>query len=667
MLASEIADRVCSPLRARADRQDPYRPAACGKRTGPLPDGAWFVDLRAGARRGRRTDRRLGVGVHEIPNETIERTVTAYCRKRLLLILDNAEQVLAGAAGLTKAILSRCPWVTVLVTSREPLHVTGEHAYRIGPLPESEQDATNLFLERARTSAPGLQFGADERADVAALCAAARRYPAGDRACLRAPLEHAAQAVGAAPAVRHGACEQGWHGERAPPYPARYHRVELRPARKRREADALKRLQPSAAALQWTRSWPVAEAAYDVEATVDSLVDKSLVQADEVAGDARYRLLDVVREFAAERLAESGRAAEISRRHADYFARAIAGATSQPDRERRYATLDADMPNLRAALDWSVAHDAAAAARFVSALAPYWRLRGFVTEARAWIARVLAVAAEGPDRLRSSVKPRALPPFKMSSPNRSDFQRGAAAVPGGRSTMRERPKRKFRIAEVLHRQGRLDRAESLYREARDGLRRAGEARGEMLCLGNLGMLARQRGALHEARGAARRRLAPGPGVADRRVAGEFAMAMAWVRLGLDDVAASRRTFQDAFAEKTDACTATVSAPPATVGDGRARGRPPRRSVTGVCDDAAEADHLPFKDYVARALHGVPRYEPQKATSKPLRDSLAWPTGSLKRADANCETASRTTSRRCPSKEGLADAKRRRHSGAKALS
>ena len=329
---------------------------------------------------------------------------------------------------------------------------------------------------------------------------------------------------------------------------------------------------------------------------VDALVDKSLLQADSDGGDARYRLLDVVRQFASERLAESGDPEDVARRHCAYYARLAMGA---------YPAVDADLPNLRAALEWGVKRDPATAAALAGSLSPYWRVRGFVSEARSWIARVLASGVDGPDRSAllcaaasfATMQDELALSLRFSNEALERY-RSAGDDAGASQAL-------FRIAEVLHRQGRLDRAESLYREAREGFARAGDARGEMICLGNLGMLARQRGALHEAAELLEDALRRAHALADGRVAGEFAMAMAWVRLGLDDVAASRRLFEGAFAEKSFArdrygiCSARHGLATIALKEGR-------------LDDAfgefvttlREADELQLKDYVARALHGV---------------------------------------------------------------
>ena len=120
----------------------------------------------------------------------------------------------------------------------------------------------------------------------------------------------------------------------------------------------------------------------EVDDVLDALVDKSLLQLDASKNEPRYRLLEVVRDYAREQLTigadETARA-----RHAAYYAGIVAAAGAP------YLGLDDDVPNLRVALDWLLANNAESAGRFIEDLAPYWRASGAVNEARAWIRRAL--------------------------------------------------------------------------------------------------------------------------------------------------------------------------------------------------------------------------------------------------------------------------------------
>jgi len=148
------------------------------------PDGAWLVDLTL-IKDGHLVARVFGstLGVHERPRQPIAETVVEHLRgRRLLLVVDNCEHVIADSADLVHAILRSCPGVTVLATSREPLRVSGETVWRVAPLavPDSRAfidlrelthyEAVGLFLDRARLAAPGFEISAENASAVAQLC-----------------------------------------------------------------------------------------------------------------------------------------------------------------------------------------------------------------------------------------------------------------------------------------------------------------------------------------------------------------------------------------------------------------------------------------------------------------------------------------------------------------
>ena len=132
------------------------------------PGGAWFVDLTTVRSPDPIVNAVASVlNVRESPSEPVEQTLLAHLHeRRALLVLDNAEHLLADVAIFAKLVLATCPSVVVLVTSLEPLHVAGEHIYRLGAL----ADAPSLFLERAHAVAPALAFDEAELGEVVQLC-----------------------------------------------------------------------------------------------------------------------------------------------------------------------------------------------------------------------------------------------------------------------------------------------------------------------------------------------------------------------------------------------------------------------------------------------------------------------------------------------------------------
>jgi predicted ATPase len=261
--------------------------------------------------------------------------------KRALLLLDNFEQVI-GAAHVVGELCGSAPNLKVLVTSREPLHLTGEREYPVPPLREGE--AVTLFIERARTVRPDF---ADEDA-VVEIC---RRVD-----CLPLAVELAAARV------------------KALSTQDLLRRMDKRlPLLTGGPRDAPERQQTLRAAIAWSYELltPEAqrvfvdlavfaggctlEAAEEVCQTgvdeVAELVDKSLVRRE----GQRYFMLETIGEFALDRLIGSGRLEELHKRHAEYYlerARSVEGLIRSPQAAVLLDELERDHDNLRAALSW---------------------------------------------------------------------------------------------------------------------------------------------------------------------------------------------------------------------------------------------------------------------------------------------------------------------------
>ncbi|MFI6505427.1 BTAD domain-containing putative transcriptional regulator [Nonomuraea typhae] len=302
-----------------------------------------------------------------------------------LLVLDNCEHLIGAAARLAEDLLGRCPELSVLATSREPLAIAGEALSPVGPLPP--ETAARLFTERARAADPG--FAPDEQ--VAEIC---RRLDG-----LPLAIELAA---------------------------ARLRSLTLRQVAERLDdrlalltggsRTALPRHQTLRAVVAW--SWDLAdereralaerlsvfpgtfdaEAAACLDACIDALatlVDKSLLQQ---APGGRYRMLETIREFALERLADSGRGPAARAAHAAYFLRLAETAEPQlrGGGQREWMNrLAAEHDNLLAALHHAAAAgDADTAVRLAAALGPFWFTWGSKRASASWLGTALQV--EGP-------------------------------------------------------------------------------------------------------------------------------------------------------------------------------------------------------------------------------------------------------------------------------
>jgi predicted ATPase/class 3 adenylate cyclase len=585
--------------------------------------GVWFADLTA-IHSAALVGQTIATALHvrELYNEPIEATLVAHLRtKQLLLVIDNAEHLLAGVAQLVKTLLESCPGLTVLTTSREPLHLTGEQVYRLGPLAAapaysrkdalSKHDSTRLFLERAFEASPGLVIADSDVADIVALCERLDGLPlAIELACARLssmPLKQlvnrlrsglALSSKDSTESARHRTLREtiAWSDRLLEP----------------EERQVLAELSVFHGGCTSHAARTVAREIADVDEVLDSLVDKSLVQLDDRGTESRYRLLEAVREYARGRLQTSGNAPNVEVRHAAYYADVVRSATQQASGGdfSPYTALDTDAPNIRAALEWSFAHDNSQAVRMLVDLAAYWRLRGNLTEARSWISRALEEASHD-DSTRVALLCLAASFATLQDELAESLRFAGEALDLGRSTgdLAGTANASFRIAEARHRQGQLDEAEGLYREALEHFSGSGDARLEMLCLANLGMLARQRGELHDAVDLLEDAIERAQRLGERRLLGEFRMSMGWVQVGLNDFAQSRRLFEQAFADKCeDGDRYGICGARHGLGTVALKQERRTEALAEFLATLHTAMELRLKNYVARAFHGIAAVE-----------------------------------------------------------
>ena len=314
--------------------------------------------------------------------------------KRLLLVLDNFEHLLEAAAGVAETIGS-CPYVTVLVTSREPLHVDGEWEVAVDPL--REREAVDLFVQRAL--AISSDFAAN--GEVAEIC---RRLD-----CLPLAIELAAARVKAlSPSILLERLEQRLPlltgGSRSAPERQRTLRATIAWSHDlltKAEQDLFARLAVFAGGCTLEAAEEICGA--DVDA-IASLVDKSLLRR---TGD-RYWMLETIREFAEERLEGLEDASELRDRHAAFCV--ALGERARPELRARGARewlerLDAEHANVRASLERLLeSGDADGALRLSGAIWPYWQTRGHWTEGRRFLTAAVALGADlEPERLFGSL------------------------------------------------------------------------------------------------------------------------------------------------------------------------------------------------------------------------------------------------------------------------
>ncbi|MEV7847396.1 BTAD domain-containing putative transcriptional regulator [Streptomyces cyaneofuscatus] len=428
------------------------------------PDGVWLAELAPvddpdavpeavlSALGARETVLR-GAGAEEL--RAADRTghdplvrLTEHCApRRMLLLLDNCEHVVGAAAALTDHLLTHCPQLTVLATSREPLGVPGEFVRPVEPLPDPM--ALRLLAERGAAARPGFRTDADE-ATAAACAEICRRLDglplaielAAARLRMLSPrqiadrlddrfrlLTSGSRTVLPRQQTLRAVVDWSWElldvGERA----------------------VLRRLAVFAggcgiAAAEEVCALPAgpggpAVDSLDVAALLGSLVDKSLVVAEPGEdGEMRYRLLETVGEYAVERLAEAGERDDVERRHLVHF-RELARTTGPTMRgagqRAAIAAIQREYENLRTAHRHAVAaRDEHEALCLVLSLSWYWMLRDLRSDARHWTD---AAASLGPDPFAApGVRAPSLPEQAIDRPppwdadQLAEARRGAALI-----------------------------------------------------------------------------------------------------------------------------------------------------------------------------------------------------------------------------------------------
>jgi predicted ATPase len=444
---------------------------AVGAAAEAYPDGAWWVPLAPV------TD---SSAVLEAATRALGATgelAAAVGTRRMLLLLDNFEQVISAAADISP-LLAQCPNLDILVTSRERLQVAGENVYPVPVLARSE--SRELFTARARAVRP--DFEPDELVDD--LCERLDDLPlALELAAARTTVLSTTQLVD-----RLGA------------------RLDLL----RGGRDAELRQQTLRAAIEWSHelldaeeqrlfadlgvfvggcTLEAAEAICDADLdTLQSLVDKSLVRVRE---SDRFWMLETIREYAVERLEASGETADIRRRHAEFFG----GADfASPSVDAYFNPVLQDQANFRAAIDWSLGNDVALGLQIAVGLEQFW-----VTHAPSEGARRIEALLDRAAEVEPVLRARALRVLGSASVYAGDSERAERAFRQGLELFVQAGDEegatvmRFRIGTTRTRFGDFVNAGLLLEESLRGFRRLGDKTGEGEALGNLGSLEFKRG------------------------------------------------------------------------------------------------------------------------------------------------------------------------------
>ncbi|MEO5881410.1 MAG: tetratricopeptide repeat protein [Caldimonas sp.] len=537
------------------------------------PDGVWLVELAALSNPDLVPQTvATALGLKEQPGKSLTRTVTDRLGpKQVLLVLDNAEHLLDATAQLAEAVLISCPKATLLVSSREALGIAGEAVYRVPslslpdphrePTPESLEgcEAVLLFIVRVRAHTPRFVLSRANAPAVASICQRLDGIPL------------AIELAGAR--VRSMAVEEV--NQRLD------QRFRLLTGGLR---TALPRQQTLRSLIDWSYDllhsneqalfrrlavfsggWTLGEAETvcvddgdDGTAVPDllgSLVDKSLVVAEDCGGAMRFRTLETVRQYARDRLLESGEVEVWRNRHLSCFVALAEEAGPQlhgPQQQSWIDRLETEHDNMRAALEWCSRIDSLAESglRLAGALWPFWSVHGYLAEGSGWLSRVLAGA---PD-LRSDWHASALSGAGELARIQGDHAAARSLQERSLAIRRELGNRRG-VSQSLTHLGTLAMRQADYTAARalieEGLaiqRELGDRAGLASSLGNLGLLASDLGDFARARVLQEECLAIKREVGDQR-----GVAIAWFNLGnvaaeQGDHPAARKVFGESLAE-----------------------------------------------------------------------------------------------------------------------
>jgi predicted ATPase/transcriptional regulator with XRE-family HTH domain len=485
-------------------------------------DGVAFADLTP-LREGPLVPSALAValGVRERGDQPLREVLIAHLRERqVLLLLDNAEQVLEAVAEEVAALRAACPGLRLLVTSRVALRLQGEQVYPVPPLELplpgdglavaalGEVPAVALFVQRARAVRPDFALSETNAAAVAALCARLDGLPLA--------LELAAARVGVLPPnallARLGQALTILTGGPRD-LPARQRTLRdtiawsyelLAPE----EQALFRRLAVFAGGATLAAAEAIcadpdpAGAVPDMLAGLGALADASLlVLLAGAEGEPHYRLLETIHEYALEQLEARGEAAAWRERHAAYFlslAEAAAPALDGPDQAACLDRLEREHDNLRAALGWARTSGLLdLGLQLAGALAAFWEKRGHVREGRAWLESLLQGPAVGDDHgSGAALRAQALAVVAWLAFLQGDWQGAAPLAERSLALWRQlgqtgnSPVALNTLAHVARHAGQRAREEALFRESLALCRAQGDTQGSATALRFLGTLRR---------------------------------------------------------------------------------------------------------------------------------------------------------------------------------
>ena len=408
-------------------------------------DGVWLIEL------AQLTDSTYVLSaiasvfhLRELPGIPLIDTATDYLRgKQLLLVLDNCEHLIETCAQLSEHFLQACPKLKILTSSREALGIDGETVYRVPSLslPSAQggrskslmdYEATRLFSERAIKANPQFTLTTGNAPYVIQICERLDGIPlAIELAAARVKLftpQQIAERLDDRFKLLTGGSRTALPRQQTLRALIDWSYLTLNET----EQEVLRRLAVFSGG--WT--FEAAESvAGEIEAMdgLSGLVNKSLVNVEEQEGESRYRYLETIRQYAMEKLLESGDSVNVRDRHLAHFMEVSRRAEEYFGTAQRLLwvnRLEVEHDNIRSALGWGLESNPESTLEMVSSLAGFWLSRSYMTEGCNWCqaaisrAEAIAPAEAALDPLRA----RAYTSLAMLSINRGDHQSGQTAA-----------------------------------------------------------------------------------------------------------------------------------------------------------------------------------------------------------------------------------------------
>jgi predicted ATPase/class 3 adenylate cyclase len=538
-----------------------------------FPDGVWLVELAALVDPALVAEAVVAaLRIRQPPGADARDVVTEWlASRRALLVIDNCEHVLDAVVDLADALLHRCSELTVLATSREAMGIAGESIVHVPSMSVPADagggrvaieevaacDAVRLFVDRARGADPAFAVSETNAAAIAEICRRLDGIPlAVELAAARVralPPQEIARRLNdrfrlltggsrtALPRHRTLRAAMDWS-------------FDLLPAEER---ILLARLSVFVGSFSIEAAEAVGPGGIvdrnDVLDLLTRLVDRSLLLPADEASEARYRMLETVRDYAQERLAELGDASETFGRHRDWFAALVQEARpaflAGPEQSAWLDRLSRDHDNVRAALGWTHEDPDGAATELAmgSGLWRFWEIRGHLVEGGAWLERALNRSGGEASAIRANALTGAgvLAAHRGDLPAATRFHEAALTLHRQLGEPRSVAAASSNLANISAEQGDIERARRLYAEAIEASATAGDRHGEAYSLINLADLAAREGQADEADTLYARSVSLFEELGDRWGVAHATSRIALVARRRGDLAVARERYEDA--------------------------------------------------------------------------------------------------------------------------